>query len=1017
MGLLRLAVRRLVAQRSLTAMMIVAFGFTGGVLVSGPVYAAGAEQAVVFGYLDRANPLAKDVIVTTLTPPGFDIERAGQGLRGALRPFPVARVVFQEASNPVRVAVAGGSTLASVAYRDGVFDQVAVVQGHVPGADDEVLLPEVTASTLLVGPGSLLRLTSSSLTTVRVAGIYSSAAGTDPLVFGPDRLLESPGVGATISLPILASKTGFTAITRAFGQRNGIHAEWDAEPDLRGATLEDLRRLAGEVRGLPPAIRTAVDGASVSADLGSLVPGAEDAVTDSLAPMYLVAVEVAMVGLCVLMGVGSLKLARQSFELAVLKTRGARTRLLLAVGSAEALMSAALGFPLALAVGLGLAVLARAAHGPGSPGAPFRIAPDQRAALVGLAGVGIGAIALVLMSLPHLRRSVLQERREASRERRPPWIRLPYEVVPLALGTIALIELRRRGIQPSEGRLDPLVLVGPTMLILGGGLLAVRVLFWGFRKTEPLADRLRSPSSYLAVHHLPRASANMSLTLLLVLSTGLFAFSSSLRTTVLRGNENVARGQVGADWNLLVGTPTQGGAVAPALRPGATLVFHGSIATSSDPRLAEGTMIGLDPPGYTSAGWWREEDADAPLPTLLSRLTPAPIGLALPAGTTSVQLRTTPRVPEGVRPVASLEDARGRVWAQDLVAQGAGSATYAGRTGGAGRLLSVVLTAERPSGLLLPSGAFDLTFEGLSLLGSFPDRPVPISTWRGLDAGGQRVATSPVGRDALHARFVTVVGGPIGGIAPPDPSLPALVGVPTTGGDITAADVRVGSLSLSVRVVGAIRAFPGIRGDTPLLIVPVRSVAERFAQILRAPNGGAFSVLAMGETDPTPSVRKTGLGVVGVSRAASIEVRLGSSPQNLALGMEFAAGVAGSVLAVLALGLALYFGGRRRRFEFSSLRALGGRPGHAAAALGIEYGLLVVPALAVGYGVGTALLESVLPYVVPSVAVGVPKLLVDRNAVLAATAASAVTLAIGLLVSAAGMRTSSASAVLRGEAE
>src|SRR5439155_11171490 len=129
--------------------------------------------------------------------------------------------------------------------------------------------------------------------------------------------------------------------------------------------------------------------------------------------------EVAIVGLCVLMGVGSLKLARQSFELAVLKTRGARARLLLAVGSAEALLSAALGLPLALAVGLGLALLARAAHGPGSPGAPFRIALDRRAALVGLAGAGIGAIALVLMSLPHLGRSVLQERREASRERRP----------------------------------------------------------------------------------------------------------------------------------------------------------------------------------------------------------------------------------------------------------------------------------------------------------------------------------------------------------------------------------------------------------------------------------------------------------------------------------------------------------------------------------------------------------------------------------------------------------------------
>ena len=133
---------------------------------------------------------------------------------------------------------------------------------------------------------------------------------------------------------------------------------------------------------------------------------------------------------------------------------------------------------------------------------------------------------------------------------------------------------------------------------------------------------------------------------------------------------------------------------------------------------------------------------------------------------------------------------------------------------------------------------------------------------------------------------MTVAGGPIGGIAPPDPPLPALVGIPATGGDIRTASVRVGSLSLSARVVGTIRAFPALRADTPLLLVPVRSVAERFAQILRTPDGGAFSVLAMGASDPTSSVRRAGLQVVGVSRAASIEARLGSSPQNLALGMK-----------------------------------------------------------------------------------------------------------------------------------
>src|SRR5439155_13582449 len=139
------------------------------------------------------------------------------------------------------------------------------------------------------------------------------------------------------------------------------------------------------------------------------------------------------------------------------------------------------------------------------------------------------------------------------------------------------------------------------------------------------------------------------------------------------------------------------------------------------------------------------------LSTLLSRLTPAAIGLALPSGTGSVKVRTDPPVPGGVKVVALLEDPGGRVAAQELVAERPGSDTYAGPTGEADRLLSLVLTAEPPSGVPLRRAGFDVTFEGLSLLGSFSDRIVPLSTWRGLDTSGQTVAISPVGSDGIRA--------------------------------------------------------------------------------------------------------------------------------------------------------------------------------------------------------------------------------------------------------------------------
>jgi hypothetical protein len=1019
MDLLLLAARRLFAQRSVSAMMVVTFGLTGGVLVASPVYAAGAQQAVVAGYLDRASPLSEDVIADVTVPTGFNIPAATAQFRSLLGSLPVSRVIFQETSGDIQVRSSSATAIAPVGYRDGVFSEVQLAGGKYPRASDEVLFPQSLATQLGIEPDQLIRLNLLKSTEVRVAGLYSTTGHSDPLVIGRDKLIPPPNQTGS-NPPILVTPDGFNAITSGFGQTGSFHLEWDAIPDLTGVTLSRLSDLA-RAEQLAAANIGSTLGASVSAEIGTLIAGARSVVAQANAPIYLVSIEVALVCLLVLAGVGSLKLRRQSFELAVLKTRGARTRHLILLQSAETALAAIVAFPIALMMGLVLALIARTAHGPiPQQGAVFSIALGGLGILAGSAGLIVGAVAMIVLSIPHVRRGILDERREQSREHRPVWLRFPFEVLPLALGAVALAELRRRGIGATGFSLDPLVLVAPTLLLLGGSLLAVRLIFVGFDRIQRPADRSRSPSVYFALHRLSRSGANVSLALLLVLSAGLFGFAGSLRTTVLTHDRNVALQQLGADWRFLVGTPAQPVAAAAALPAGSTMAFFGSVTDSNDPRLSLGTLVGVDRYTYQSGGWFPSSDSSVPLQTLLPRLASSPLGVALPHGTTTVSVRLT--APNPAPPELDVSEAlgypNGEVRTVALGPLKAGSAAYEARSTGANRLLSIVLIARGLSPVaLVRYGPFDVTFSALAFGGSSSSRPGSFASWSGLQTSAETVAASTAG-GSIRARFTPSGGGPIGGVAPPDPPMPALVATASGARAPATSAFQTGPAHLEVKQVGEIRGFPQASPGEPVVVVSMQALTERFQQILQPMGGGTFLVLASGASDPSAGVSRAGLQILLGSSAAAIEARLASSPQNLALGMEYSAGVAGALLSVLSLGLALYFGGRRRRFELSSLQALGGRPAHAAVALGLEYGLVLIPSAAIGYALGAVLLSSVLSYVSPPVAgTGVPHLVIDWIGAALAGLAAALTLVGGLLSASEMMRAGSASMALRGEPE
>jgi hypothetical protein len=149
-------------------------------------------------------------------------------------------------------------------------------------------------------------------------------------------------------------------------------------------------------------------------------------------------------------------------------------------------LAAVVAYPIGLALGLGLARLATRSNGPSLPSDLFPVRLTGSAHALGLAGAALGALALVLVSVPHLRRTILEERRLVSREDRPLLARIPVELFVLPLAAFAFVELRSIEAAPTIERtsLDPMVLLTPTLVIFGASFLALRLLLYVLRRLD-----------------------------------------------------------------------------------------------------------------------------------------------------------------------------------------------------------------------------------------------------------------------------------------------------------------------------------------------------------------------------------------------------------------------------------------------------------------------------------------------------------------------------------------------------
>jgi hypothetical protein len=735
-------------------------------------------------------------------------------------------------------------------------------------------------------------------------------------------------------------------------------------------------------------------------------------IADLAVPILLVVFQIGAVTLAVLAGVGALALTRQGFELAVLHSRGFRRGILLTAQAIQAVFAAVVAFPLGLLLGMALAALASTANGPDLPGVSFPIRLNAAGQQLGLLAAVIGAVILIGLSMPYVSRTILEERRAASREDRPLLARVPVELFVLPLGVFAFLQLRTgTGPEAGSGDIDPLILVAPTLLLFGGSFLALRLLLFVFRALDSRIGRSRHLSRYLAGRRVGRSpGTGFAAALLLLLSMGLLVVSTSYRAIVLRNHEDAAHAQVGADWRIDITQPADVLTAIHAMPPLTTPVVR------TEPRIEGGIFnippvaLGIDPEQHAAAGWWRDDFSETPLPEILQRLRTPPFGMQLPGPTSTLTLEVDsgPDV-HNLQIAATGVDRGGLVHTSVLRSVEPGSATYEMPLDGAVRLFSITISRtslDSPDEVRFEIRSIAADGEPLSLAGWQP------LTWRG--------STGTVEPEGTGVRYDMESGASdvLGGIVPTSDPLPVLVspGVASAGGPLFQATLGGQELQLDP-VVGAFQ-FPSMIPNAPFIVLSGPALLERAAAV---PEPGLVlnEVWAEGDHNPVPQLRAEGFIPGATTRTAPIEGFLAQLPQSLALGMNFVSAAGGAGLVVVGVAAALYFAQRRRDYEFAALRAMGAPSGQIVRALALEQILLLGFAVAAGLGLGYVLLRLMMPYVGPSLSVAYPPpvFLMDWTSLGIALAAILGATALALALSARALLRASVSGVLRGEAE
>ncbi|MFI7024815.1 FtsX-like permease family protein [Micromonospora sp. NPDC049900] len=899
------------------------------------------------------------------------------------------------------VADRTGTVYASVMFLDDLPAHARLAAGTWPqaGADPvQTALAEAAARTLRVDVGDRVPITdglTGRITEVTVTGLFTPLDRDDAYW----RLAPETATGA---LPQSATYGPMTVARADFVTHflPNASAGWLVEPDLTAVgptALEQVADAAGRITTSTAAEAGLGESAMVTSDLATLVRRLQQATLVGRSALVTPMLLVVVLGGYALLLVAVLLTEHRRGETALLRARGAARRQLAGLTAREAtlvVLPAAVLAPLLAGQALGLV-----GRLPGLSAVSLRpgVVPDATVWLV--AGAAAAGCALAMIG-PSLRRgdSYVADLASRSRPSRRGMVqRAGLDVLLVGLALLAWYQLSRYSSPLSRSRggdlgVDPLLAAAPTLGVLAGAVLALRLLPPLVRLAERWVDRKPWTAVMLGTWQAGRRP-HAGPVLLLALAVAVGTLAWSLAGTSRRSLDDQAAHLVGADLRL---TEVNGSAAADradrlAGLPGVQVplpVWRDTVRLG--PAAVPATMLAVDADAAGPVVRLRADLAGGSTADLLDTLTAGRVeapGTALPAGTRQLTGRVSTRVDDTgtnspVRHHAVLLDPHGTHLRLALgesdrdgtpsrftvdLPPGAGPwrlAGFATETLGAPRMsLDWRLSDLRASPDTSPGSPVELTGDG---------------PWHLVDRTGAATGSTASGA-GLTARYARDVPG--GWFAR---STPVQVAVARTADatrvPVAATPAALGALRLDVGaqtrlflggaevdvvLVDTVAALPGGAEDAALL-VDLPSLGARLFHdhgLVRSPQEWWLAVRP-GEAERVAEAAGA-LGGLTVLAREDVAAELARDPFGVgARGALFAAALAAVLLAAVGVAVDVSATARRRATELAVLHTLGAGRRLVARSLLAEQSFLAGMGVLVGLLVGVGVAATTAPLVI-----------------------------------------------------
>jgi hypothetical protein len=979
---------------------------------------------------------ARDQAVRAATRDVFATVAAGTDVRVAAAGYATGRQLTGETGDAA--ADEDGLIFASIVFAEALNEHADLVSGAWPApgrAEVETAVAAPAAALLGVEVGDRIQVTdriTDRVSELPVVGIWQPRDLTDPYwrLFPEVELGSAPG--SSTYGPIVLHHDDFVA-----DYLGTASAGWLVDLDLRGTDLATLRRVATATVSLGTTIPgDAGLGTSglTSTGIGELADRLQraDLVGRSalLTPLLLIVVLVAYA----LLLIALLLNEHRRIETALMRARGAARAQIAGLATREAVMVVVPAMAIAPFLAAELLRLARQTP----VVTALRLPPSGPVTLVWIVALVAGLACGLAMVVPALRRSGTYVEELASRSRPSRWAFAQRAAVDLALvgfAAVAWIQLRQHAspLSGAGGRLgiDPVLATAPTVAVLAGALVALRVLPWATR----LAERRVSPTRWTATMfglwqagRRPHAGPVLLLSLAVAVST----LALSLASTAEQSLQDQADFQVGTDLRLVEtesaapDTRAEDLAALPGVRAALPAVRG---VVSVGPEDTPVSVLALDAERAPDVVRFRDDLAggspDRVFGTLAESRIEAPVVAVGPEVTrltgtieTSTRFEDTPYAAP-VRTSAVLLDRNGNQQVRPLGVSSDGSPlTFdieLGEDLRPGRIVAFVAEAQGPAVKL----TWGLT--GLAGLSAAGPQPVALDglTWRMTKAGGEPIGVRASGPSLIGAAGPDAMGGAGSDrvTIAPQRSGPSLARAFVTPGVLAALRAEVGDIMqfglrgsrLQLTIAGTIEALPSAsEPDGVLIDLPsLGAVMLSDHGLLQRPQEWWVAV----EPDGYDAAVRGVAALTGIRVLDRQAVAESAGQEPYGAGARVALwGAAGGALLLAFVGIAIDVRAtaRRRVGEFAVLRTLGAGSGLLSRALLAEQavlaGLGVISGLVVGIGVAAMMAPLVI--LTPSAGrpepeplISVPWLLVGPTA----AALFAVSLLLAALV-AASMR-------------